>query len=33
MFELLDEEYCYEEFYIGNSILVTCKIDSILALD
>ena len=23
MFELLDEDYCYEEFYTDNSLLVT----------
>ena len=33
MFELLDEEYHYEEFYTENSILVACKVDSTLAPD
>ena len=25
MFELLHEDYCYEEFFTENSLLVTCK--------
>ena len=29
IFELLDEDYCYEVFYTENSLLVTCSNDLI----